>query len=863
MCRPGRQTAASWRLSAISRTRPRLSKLPIEEVLEQIRESLEHHHELVLEAPPGAGKTTLVPLALLDQPWRQGKIMMLEPRRMAARAAAERMASMLGESVGERIGYRIRQDTQVGPNTLVEVVTGGVLTRLLQDDPALEHYSAVIFDEFHERNLDSDLGLALALHGRALLRDEDNPLRIVVMSATLDGERISALLHNAPLVRSEGRMHNVSIRYLGGGQRSDLVPEVTAATVQAHTESDGNILVFLPGQKEITSVAQNLTRQLPTTTKVAPLYGQLSLAQQRAAIAPLNADDQVNRKVVLATDIAETSLTIEGITVVVDSGYRREPRFDPRTGLTRLQSSRISKASASQRAGRAGRLAPGQCWRLWRSEDVLQAYAAAEIEQADLMPLALQMLNFGVAQIDELTWLTPPPKGAFKQALTLLQSLGAVTGCDGHTQLTDHGREMASFPAHPRLAHMLLVGARYGLGQLACTLAAALAEPSRPQSMGHDVEQWPHAVDRSGKSCQWSQRVKRQAAQFKQALIPFISQPSAHEPPAVTPCGFLLAQAYPDRIAKQRDASAEYQLSNGRSARLPADDHLHKTAWLAVAESGGVVGTKEDRIYCAAELDPTLFREALADHVNEVRAISWHEQNQRLLAERQYYVGALLLRAERINDLTAEQKSAAIADFIRAKGLGMLPWTSSSEQWRARVQLLAAQTSCQSADLPAWPDVTDTGLMQTLEHWLYPYLTDVTNLQDLKKLDLLNMLQSLLPWPLPQKLDQWAPTHLAVPSGSQKAIDYTHSPPVLAVKLQEMFGCETTPCVANGSVPLVVHLLSPAQRPLQVTQDLAGFWRSSYQEVKKEMKGRYPKHPWPDDPTQAVATRGGKKKREA
>lgn len=804
----------------------------------------------------------MVPLTLLDQPWRQGKIIMLEPRRMAARAAAERMAFLLGEEIGERIGYRIRQDTQVGPDTLVEVVTGGVLTRLLQDDPALEQYSAVIFDEFHERNLDSDLGLALTLHGRALLRDDSHPLRIIVMSATLDGERISALLDDAPLVRSEGRMFEVSTRYLGGGQLQDLVRETGAAIVQAHAESDGNILVFLPGQREINAVAQSLARQLPPSTRISPLYGQLPLAQQRAAIAPLSAQDNAHRKIVLATDIAETSLTIEGITVVVDCGFRREPRFDPRTGLTRLQSSRISRASASQRAGRAGRLGPGLCLRLWRREDTLQAYSPAEIEQADLMPLALQMLSFGVAQIDELTWLTPPPAGAFRQALALLQSLGAVTGIDGHTQLTTHGQEMARFPAHPRLAHMLLKGAQHGLGPLACTLAAALAEPGRPPAMGHDVEQWPSAIARAASHCQWSQRVKRQSALFQRALTPFTERRSTGSPIASTPCAFLLVQAYPDRIAKQRDGGVTYQLSNGRSADLPTGSQLQKKPWLAVAESGGMVGTKGDRIYCAAELDALHFRDALSDHVREERAVSWHEQNQRLLAERQLRVGALLLHAERITDLTTEQKSTAIAAFIRSKGLHVLPWTKSCEQWRARVMLIAAQPSCHGENLPAWPNVSDEHLLHTLEHWLCPYLAGVNSLHDIKKLDLSAMLHNLLPWPLPQKLEQWAPTHLKVPSGSQKAIDYSQTPPVLAVKLQEMFGCDATPCIANGSVDLLVHLLSPAQRPLQVTQDLAGFWRSSYQEVKKEMKGRYPKHPWPDDPTQAIATRWVKKKNE-
>lgn len=816
-----------------------MSQLPIEGVLEDIRSALKQRHQLVLEAPPGAGKTTMVPLALLNEPWRTGKIIMLEPRRMAARAAAERMATLLGEDVGETIGYRIRQDTRVSARTAIEVVTGGVLTRMLQEDQALEQYSLVIFDEFHERNLDSDLGLALALHGRELLRDSEHPLRLLVMSATLDGERISKLLDDAPLLRSAGRMFDVGTRYLGGGRPADLIAETNAATVLAHGEYEGNILVFLPGQREIQAVARGLQQQLPASTCIAPLYGQLSLREQRAAIAPLELGGSFQRKVVLSTDIAETSLTIEGITVVVDSGFRREPAFDARTGLTRLQTRRISQASATQRAGRAGRLAPGVCLRLWRREDTLQAYSAAEIEQADLVPLVLQMLNFGVDSAAELKWLTPPPAGAFAQALDVLRGLGAIEPQCEHVQLTAHGRNMAQFPAHPRLAHMLLKGAELGLSRSACTLAAALSEPGRPPGFAADAETWLEQIHHGREKSLWTQRVQQQAAAFAQALQPFGTGSSAAN--IATPYGFLMAQAYPDRIAKRRDAGSVYQLSNGRSAILSGATPLHKSLWLAVAETGGTAGASEDRIYCAAALDPVLFDSAMADHVQAHRLISWHEQNQRLLAEEQLKVGALLLRSERIKDLSPEQKTQAIADYIHSKGLGVLPWTPEHEQWRARVALLRAQPRCHSPELPPWPDVSDAGLTRTLHNWLQPYLHAVNTLADLKKLDLQALLQNLLPWPLPQKLDRWAPTHWTVPSGSRKALDYTQTPPVLAVKLQEMFGCDTTPCVANGSVPLLVHLLSPAQRPLQVTQDLAGFWRSSYQEVKKEMKGRYPK----------------------
>jgi ATP-dependent helicase HrpB len=463
-----------------------------------------------------------------------------------------------------------------------------------------------------------------------------------------------------------------------------------------------------------------------------------------------------------------------------------------------------------------------------------------------------------VEKLDELAWLTPPPLGAFQQALNLLAQLGAV---GESSNLTNHGKEMALFPAHPRLAHMLLRGAKVGLADEACRLAAALAEPGRPAHYGDDAEQWLSAIDHpKNKSCPWTQRVKQQSATFRQALSALIKPPSEKAPTVTTPCGFLIAQAYPDRIAKQRENSAVYQLSNGRSANLPNGHSLQKYLWLAVAESGGMVGNSEDRIYCAAELDPALFQNELSDHVKVTSTISWHLQNQRLMAEKHYRVGALLLRAERITDLTRDQKTQAILDFIRAQGLSVLPWTDACVQLRARVQLVRAQKSCQQPDLPSWPDFSDEGLLATMNDWLSPFIESVNALHDFKKLDLFAMLSSLLPWPLGQKLDQWVPTHITVPSGSVKSLDYTQNPPVLAVKLQEMFGCDETPKVANGGVALLVHLLSPSQKPLQITQDLAGFWRSSYQEVKKEMKGRYPKHPWPDDPTQAVPTRFTKKK---
>jgi len=834
-----------------------LPELPIHAVLKDVLDALHRRDEVVLEAPPGAGKTTIVPLALLDQPWLQHRILLLEPRRMAARAAAQRMADLLGEPVGQRVGYRIRQETKVSAATRIEVVTGGVLTRLLQDDPGLSDYSAVIFDEFHERNLDTDLGLALTLEGRALLREADDPLKIVVMSATLDGASIAALLQDAPVVRSEGRMFPVEITHLGIHQGNRARPQdpewltgVRDGVLQAATQHSGSLLVFLPGQREILNLQQELTGRLPEDTQIAPLYGNLSLEQQQTAINPPR--PPYCRKVVLATDIAETSLTIEGVEVVVDSGVRREPAFDPRTGMTRLHTGRISQASATQRAGRAGRLGPGFCYRLWRADETLAPFAKAEIEQADLAPVALQMLAFGIVDPTALAWLTPPPAAAFAQALDLLESLGALQRTDAGVRLTSHGESMAAFPAHPRLAHMMLRGAALGLKKEACALAAALEETGRPAFLGTDVARWVEVLlheERAGRDkglAAWAQRARQQIRQYRDCL-PAASKSGAA---VISPCGLLLALAYPDRIGRQRHKGKPlFQLSNGRGAALDEADPLAHQPWLAVAEVGGLAGRGDDRIFAAAELDPRLFDDELKEVVREEKVLEWDDSQQRFVAERRYKIGAITWRTETLTNVTAEEKQRALAQLIRRRGLDMLPWEDHHRQWQARVELLRQHLG------DPWPDVSDPALLDTLENWLAPYLNDVRKLDDLRRLDLSAALATLLPWPLPQQLDDWAPTHIQVPSGSRIAIDYCQNPPVLAVKLQEMFGCETTPTVAKGKVPLLIHLLSPAQRPLQVTQDLAGFWRTSYHEVKKDMKGRYPKHPWPDDPLQATATR--------
>lgn len=819
--------------------------LPIDAVVEEIRQALAARHELVLEAPPGAGKTTGVPLALLAEPWLRGRILMLEPRRMAARAAAERMAQLLGEKVGGRVGYRIRQETRISERTQIEVVTGGVLTRLLQDDPSLASYSLLIFDEFHERNLDSDLGLALSLQARALLRDDNDPLKILVMSATLDGSAVARVLGDAPVVRTEGRAFPVSVFYNGRGAQ-ELISSCAQMVLQVLRDNAGSVLVFLPGQREILAVCNELRARVEPDVQLAPLYGSLTLTEQQIAINPVASP--WTRKVVLATDIAETSLTIEGVQVVVDTGLHRTPVFDLRTGLTRLQTQRISQASAIQRAGRAGRLGPGTCYRLWREDEILAPFSSPEIVQADLATVALQILTFGINEPATLTWLTTPPPNALDQAMGLLRQLGALNNL---YQLTPHGRAMAAFPAHPRLAHMMLRGAELGLGHQACALAAALEESGRPAHLGTDVDAWLTEILHGARGSAWAQRARRQIDQFS----PLLPRSTSADAQIATPTGLLLALAYPDRLARQRQPNQlMYQLANGRGAALDDGDPLSRQTWLAVAEVGGLAGRRDDRIFAAAALDSALFADILSSLVKQEEYVAWSDSEQRFLAERRWAVGALTWRRETITNLTGERRIGALLSYLREKGLGLLPWDSTQQQWRARVMLMQQQ-GCTTAGLPPWPDVSDEGLLQSLEEWLAPLLGAVNKLDDLRRIDLSLALASLLPWPLTARLEEWAPTYITVPSGSRVAIDYSQQPPVLAVKLQEMFGCETTPRVAQGRVALMIHLLSPAQRPLQITQDLAGFWRTSYHEVKKEMKGRYPKHPWPDNPLEAVATR--------
>jgi ATP-dependent helicase HrpB len=833
--------------------------LPIDEVLPALREALAQRHEAVLEAPPGAGKTTRVPLAMLHEPWLAGQtILMLEPRRLAARAAAERLASELGEKVGQTVGYRIRLDSKVGPNTRIEVVTEGILTRRLQEDPALEGVGLLIFDEYHERSLDADLALALSLNGRELFRDTQ-PLKILLMSATLEGERLAGLLGDAPILRSEGRMYPVTMRWGRPFQPGEFIePRLVQTVLEALHDETGSLLVFLPGQAEIRRVHQQLVDALGERSDVllCPLHGELDLAAQRAAIDPAPAGQ---RKVVLATNIAETSLTIDGVRVVIDAGLARVPRFDPGSGMTRLDTQRISRASATQRAGRAGRLEPGVCYRLWSQDqhEQLAAYASAEILSADLAGLALQLGRWGVTP-GQLVWLDVPPSAAYAQAQDLLERLGALEGVSPEDRkLTRHGQAMADLPAHPRIAHLLLRGQALGLANMACDVAALLGERDILRGGGADLHSRLVLLSgeaRAARGAQGGVQRARQLARQYRSYLRGTAEQAVADPDHPRWLGALLALAYPDRVAQQRRAGgAEYRLANGRAALFAEADSLMKQPWLVVADLGSRQGQREERIYLAADFDPALFDSVLAEQVRCVDQLDWDEREGVLRAERQRKVGELMLSREPLTGLDESARSQALVNLVRRKGLELLPWTPALRQWQSRVALLR-QLDLDQQGVSDWPDVSDTALLNGLEHWLMPYLGRVSRLSHFASLDLSSIVHNLLPWPMPQRLDEQAPQALSVPSGSSIRLDYSEQPPILAVRLQELFGLAETPRIAGGRQVVKLHLLSPARRPVQVTQDLANFWRSTYAEVKKDLKGRYPKHYWPDDPLVAEAT---------
>ncbi|HEY3645329.1 MAG TPA: ATP-dependent helicase HrpB [Gammaproteobacteria bacterium] len=822
-----------------------LKALPIDALLPDIRKQLQDHDSLVIQAAPGAGKTTRVPPALLDAGWAKGrKLIMLEPRRLAARAAARFMASELGEQVGGTVGYRVRMESRIGRDTRIEIVTEGVLTRLLQDDPALSGYAAVIFDEFHERSLQADLALALCLESRAALRPE---LKLIVMSATLEAAPVAKLLGDAPVVISEGRAHPVETRYLPLRPREPDLPQVQLAVERAIQEEQGNLLVFLPGVGEIRRLQQRLEGRLPESVRLAPLYGDLDNAAQDQAISPPPAG---MRKVVLATSIAETSLTIEGIRVVVDMGEMRVPQFDPVGGMSRLETMRVSRASADQRRGRAGRLGPGICYRLWRESETLAPATTPEILAADLADLALELARWGATTPHALRWLDPPPAAAFEQAKELLQELGAV---DAQGRITTHGSEMLRLPLHPRLAHMVLKGKALGWGSMACDLAALLSERDIMRGGGGipaaDVHLRLRMLSANDSETQRRTRQLRNVASDlkRGAGVPARDTETGEE-------GVLLGFAYPDRLAQRRPGDApRYLLANGRGATLPEGDDLSAASWLAVAQLDGAA--REARIFMAGRIAKADMERHFAERISEADSVTWDETSGAVLARRQKRLGALVLE-DAAASVTPDILAKGLLEAVRQKGLGVLPWTPGLRNLQARVAFLRRVMG------PEWPDLSDATLLATLDDWLPPWLQGMSRLSHLERLPLDEALQGLMDHTHRRRLEEQAPSHVSVPSGSSIRVDYTEGDiPVLRVKLQEMFGQADTPRLAGGKVPVMLHLLSPAQRPVQVTQDLKGFWQRTWPEVKKELKGRYPKHQWPEDPTVAVASRTGRKPR--
>ena len=704
-----------------------------------------------------------------------------------------------------------------------------------------------------ERSLDADLALALSLNGRELFRDEQ-PLKILLMSATLEGERLASILDDAPILRSEGRMYPVAMRWGRPFVPGEFIePRVVQTVLDAINDESGSLLVFLPGQAEIRRVNQQLADALGSRSDIllCPLHGELDLTAQRAAIEPA---PKGLRKVVLATNIAETSLTIDGVRVVIDAGLARVPRFDPGSGMTRLDTQRISRASATQRAGRAGRLEPGVCYRLW-SEDQhaqLAAYGSAEILQADLAGLALQLARWGVTP-EQLIWLDMPPSASYAQARQLLDRLGALHGA----KLTPHGEAMAELPAHPRIAHLLLRGQDLGLADMACDIAALLGERDILRGVGADLHSRLALLSGESRAARGGQggvqRAKQLARQYRGYLRGKARQPVA-DPDHPRWLGALLALAYPDRVAQQRKpGGAEYRLANGRAALFSEVDGLMKQPWLVIADLGSRQGQREERIYLAAEFDPALLEGVLSEQVSVVDQLDWDEREGVLRAERQRKVGELVLSREPLTGLDEAARTQALINLVRRKGLELLPWTPELRQWQARVALLR-QLDLQIQGHSEWPDVSDAALLAGLEDWLGPYLGRVSRLSHFASLDLSSIVHNMLKWPLPQRLDELAPHHIKVPSGSSVRLDYSEHPPILAVRLQELFGLADTPRIAGGRQVVKLHLLSPARRPVQVTQDLANFWRSTYAEVKKDLKGRYPKHYWPDDPLVAEAT---------
>jgi ATP-dependent RNA helicase HrpB len=891
------------------------SGLPIDEVLPGLLGALAENHSAVLQAPPGAGKSTVVPLALLEQPWMTGKrLLLLEPRRLAARAVAHRMAQSLRQSVGGTVGYRMRMDTRVSRDTRIEVVTEGVLARMLQTDPALEGVAAVLFDEFHERSLQADLGLALTLDARANLTPD---LKILVMSATLDGEGVARLLDDAPVVTAEGRMFPVVSRFVGKGApllppvsfvpgQQELPEDVVGRTVlRALREEHGDVLVFLPGAREIRRVQALLgPAGLDSSVRVFPLFGELSGDEQEAALMP---SPRGVRKVVLATNIAETSLTIQGVRIIVDSGLVRRSIFDPSTGMSRLETQRISRASAEQRQGRAGRVEPGVCYRVWSeaAQRSLAPFTPPEIVEADLAPLALELATWGAREASELRWLDAPPAAMLASARDSLLRLGAV---DDSGRVTQHGRQMSRLSVHPRLAHMLLRASDLCSLSLAADLAALLSERDVLRSAGGARDADIHSrlelvrgegsssgVDRVG--LQRARRVAKDLVQQVRALTDGgggatsagraadgaeVASGGARRPDggevavgrarspegagvaagragldgAEVAAGILLAFAYPDRIGRRRPGAdgARYTLANGRGAHFADMQNLAKQDFIVAVDLDD--RDRDARILLAASLTREEIEEHLPDRLQLVESVEWSSRDQAVLARRSIRLGTVIVEEKPLQEVPAEAARAAMLQGVRELGLDALPWTREARDVQARMEFVRGLEEGGSE----WPDVSDRALAATTDTWLTPWLDGITRRDHLARLSLTEILRSMLPWEKQRQLDELAPTHLRVPSGSNIRIDYLdEGAPVVSVRLQEVFGLDTTPRIGGGRAPVTFKLLSPAQRPVQVTRDLAGFWRGSYADVRKDMRGRYPKHYWPENPLEAEPTRGARR----
>ncbi len=829
--------------------RPDAPPLPIDDVLPPLLAALDRVGAAVLVAAPGAGKTTRVPLALLDASWRgEGRVLVLEPRRLAARAAAQQMAYLLGEDVGDTVGYRVRLERRVGPRTRIEVVTEGILTRMIQDDPSLDGVAALCFDEFHERHLPSDLGLALALESRNVLRPD---LRLLVMSATLEAAPVARLLaadgaNEVPIITSAGREFPVSTQWRPPRDGAPIARAAAGAVLAARAEHTGDILVFLPGIAELQRTRAALD-EATLGAEVQLLHGGLTLDEQDHVLRPR----RVAPRVILRTAIADSSVTLDGVRVVIDSGLARVPRYDPRSGMSRLETVRVSQASADQRRGRAGRTAPGHCIRLWddATQAALPARTAPEILETDLTPLALELACAGIADPRALRWLDAPPAGALAQGRALLTDLGAL---DAAGRVTAHGRAMAALGIAPRLAHLVLIGATRGCATLACELAALLAERDvlRREAAEYDADIGTRVEALRGRErglvdAARLARVRQEARALRQAL-PRGSHDAADD---LAMIGALVALAYPDRIAQRRSGEApRYLLRNGRGARLATIQPLGASPYLAVADLDG--DPAESRIWLAAPLEEADLRESAGPALATTRLVAWDDAADAVRAVEREQLGAIVLRDRPLREVPREDIVQALVGEVQRRGLAALPWSAESRALRERLRFAHRH-------LPElFPDVSDAALLASLNAWLTPQLGDARRWSDLARVPMGEALLATLTWQARARLDAVAPTHVEVPSGSRIRVDYGDpAQPALAVKLQECFGLLETPRLAEGRVPLTLHLLSPAGRPVQVTKDLASFWRHGYFDVKRDLKGRYPRHPWPEDPLTAAPTR--------